>query len=249
MTRQQYIAELHSLLGFMSNEDRQRTIDKYNRMFNKAADEQELITRLGTPTRVAIKLAGEYVPSTPEQRAEEDAERELYESKDKLFEGATPSPVEADIIAQVKAISGIINNEQEVSTEVEVEAEVEVETEPTPTHKVRRVKGGMLVFYTLLSIIIGLPIAVVLVLFGLAFSVPGVGAGYLVYLALPQLLAPLSLFSDMALAIGAALVVSAVALVLVWFGLWLAITLAKLWIGGAIFGLGRKLCIKEVDAA
>lgn len=247
MTRQQYIAELHSLLGFMSNEDRQRTIDKYNRMFNKAADEEELITRLGTPTRVAIKLAGEYVPSTPEQRAAEDAERELYEAKDKLFEGAAPSPAEADIIAQVNAISGIINNEQEVSPEVETE--VEVEAEPTPTHKVRRVKGGLLAVYTLLSIIIGLPIAVVLVLIGLAFTVPGIGAGYLVYLALPQLLAPLSLFSDMALAIGAALVVCAVALVLIWFGLWLAISLAKLWIGGAIFGLGRKLCIKEVDAA
>lgn len=245
MTRQQYIAELHSLLGFMSDEDRQRTIDKYNRMFNKAADEDEFMARLGTPTRVAITLAGEYVPSTPEQRAAEDAERETFEAQDKLFEGSAPSSTEADIIAQVNAISGIINNEP--ANNPDVEAEVESEPEAVPQRKTRRVKGGLLVIYTLLSIIIGLPIAVLLVLIGLAVAAPGVGIGFAVYTALPQIIAPLSLFSDMALAVGAAFVVCAVALVLIWLGLWLSITLAKLWIGGAIFGLGTKLCIKEVN--
>jgi len=245
MTRQQYIAELHSLLGFMSDEDRQRTIDKYNRMFNKAADEDEFMARLGTPTRVAITLAGEYVPSTPEQRAAEDAEREAFEAQDKLFEGSEPSSAEADIIAQVNAISGIINNEP--ASNPDVETEVESEPEAVPQRKTRRVKGGLLVIYTLLSIIIGLPIAILLVLIGLAVAAPGVGIGFVVYTALPQIIAPLSLFSDMALAVGAAFIVCAVALVLIWLGLWLSITLAKLWIGGAIFRLGAKLCIKEVN--
>lgn len=244
MTRQQYIAELHSLLGFMSDEDRQRTIDKYIRMFNKAADEEEFMARIGTPTRVAIKLAGEYVPSTPEQRAEEDEERRLFEAQSTLFEGGNVTAQEADAIAAAETESESAEAENAAEEADEIAAsEEEIEE---PAGKTRRVRGGVLAVYILLSIVIGFPITIALVLVGLAVAAPGVGIGVAVYNALPQIIAPLSLFSDMALAAGAALIVCSLALMIVWFGLWLSITLAKLWIGGAIFGLGSKICVKEV---
>lgn len=235
MTRQQYIAELHSLLGFMSDEDRQRTIEKYNRMFSKAADEEEFMQRLGTPTKVAIQLAGNYVPSTPEQRAAEDAEREMYEAQSALFDGGSVSESEMSAIAAVPA-------REEPETVIEEEIE-----EPAPAHKVRRVKGGMLVIYILLSLVIALPITLVLVLVGIPFAAAGIALGFAAIAAAPEFIGALSLFSDISLVVGAALVVLAVALVLLWFGLWLSITLAKLWIGG-VFRLGAKLCTKEAEA-
>lgn len=238
MTRQQYIAELHSLLGFMSQEDRQRTIEKYNRMFNKASDEEEFMARLGTPTKVAIKLAGEYVPSTPEQRAEEDAERELFEAQSTVFDGGSVSESE---------MTGITAAPIQADTEPVPAAEAVESAPPAPARKARSVKGGLLVVYILLSLIIALPVALVLVLVGIPFTAAGAAIGYSSIMAAPEFIGALSLFSDISLVVGALLVVLAVALVLVWFGLWLSITLAKLWIGG-VFRLGAKLCIKEADA-
>ena len=114
--------------------------------------------------------------------------------------------------------------------------------EPVVTEKTR---GGVLAVYLIPAIVIGLPVALVLACIGLAVLAAGaalIAFGVKTALAF---MASLSLVSDVLLVIGAALVLCAVGLLLAWLGLWLAITLCRLWIGG-IVALGRKLCVKEV---
>lgn len=59
------MTELAKLLAFMSPWDRQATLRRYERRFDAAEDEDELIERLGTPTKVAVMLADGYVSSPP----------------------------------------------------------------------------------------------------------------------------------------------------------------------------------------
>ena len=63
INRQKFLAELNKLLGFMSSWDREATIEKYNAMFDAAESEAEVLVMLGNPTRLAITLANEYVPT------------------------------------------------------------------------------------------------------------------------------------------------------------------------------------------
>ena len=57
-----------------------------------------------------------------------------------------------------------------------------------------------------------------------------------------------TLVSDMLLVGGATLLACAVGLLLAWFGLWLSMELCWLWVGKALTGLGRRLCLREEAA-
>jgi len=65
MDKARYLAELKKLLGFMSSWDRQAALKQYEQLFDDAPDAEALIEELGTPTRVAVLLARDYVPSPP----------------------------------------------------------------------------------------------------------------------------------------------------------------------------------------
>ena len=60
ITRQQFMTELSKLLTFMYEEDRQRALKMYERMFNIAEDDQGLIQHLMSPTRQAVVIARAY---------------------------------------------------------------------------------------------------------------------------------------------------------------------------------------------
>ena len=60
ITRQQFMTELSKLLTFMYEEDRQRALKMYDRMFNIAEDDQGLIQHLVSPTRQAVVIARAY---------------------------------------------------------------------------------------------------------------------------------------------------------------------------------------------
>ena len=116
--------------------------------------------------------------------------------------------------------------------------------EPEPVY-VEKTRTGALIAYLIPAIIIGLPVALALICVGLPFLAAGAaGIAFAVMSALAAV-GMLSLVSDILLTLGAALVLCAVGLLLCWFGLWLSITLCRLWIGGAVVGLGRKLCVKK----
>ena len=60
INKQKFLAELGKLLTFMYEEDRQRAMGLYSRMFEEAGDEQALIQTLISPTRQAVVVARAY---------------------------------------------------------------------------------------------------------------------------------------------------------------------------------------------
>jgi len=73
----QYLNELKKLLSFMSSWDRQATLEQYAAMFREAEDEEALIEKLGSPTKLAIGLAGHYVPTAaPGSRTDDEKKAE-----------------------------------------------------------------------------------------------------------------------------------------------------------------------------
>ena len=95
---------------------------------------------------------------------------------------------------------------------------------------------------------IGLPIAAVLVCIGLPFIAAGAALIFTSVLQTLRIIGLLRLVSDMLLTGGAALIVCAVGLLLCWLGLWISMELCWLWVGKALTGLGRRLCVREEAA-
>ena len=60
INKQKFLAELGKLLTFMYEEDRQRAMGLYSRMFEEAGDEQALIQALISPTRQAVVVTRAY---------------------------------------------------------------------------------------------------------------------------------------------------------------------------------------------
>ena len=60
INKQKFLAELGKLLTFMYEEDRQRALELYNRMFEEAEDERALLQTLGSPTKQAVVVARAY---------------------------------------------------------------------------------------------------------------------------------------------------------------------------------------------
>ena len=60
INKQKFLAELGKLLTFMYEEDRQRAMSLYSRMFEEAGDEHALIQALISPTRQAVVVARAY---------------------------------------------------------------------------------------------------------------------------------------------------------------------------------------------
>lgn len=90
MNKQRFIAELTQLLSFMEEHDRAEFLRQLNERFDEAGPEgeAELISRLGTPTAMAIKASHDYTPTPPPEPAQEEepAAQEAAEETDKAGE-------------------------------------------------------------------------------------------------------------------------------------------------------------------
>lgn len=60
INKQRFLAELGKLLTFMCEEDRHTALAMYNKMFDDAVDEQQLMELLVSPTRQAVVIARTY---------------------------------------------------------------------------------------------------------------------------------------------------------------------------------------------
>ena len=60
INKQRFLPELSKLLTFMVEEDRQTALAMYSRLFDDAADEQQLMDLLVSPTRQAVVIARSY---------------------------------------------------------------------------------------------------------------------------------------------------------------------------------------------
>lgn len=237
------MAELAKLLGFMSAWDRRATLQKYEALFDQATDHEELIATIGTPTKLAISLALNYVPSPapasiPTESAEETADAPVEDENGEVGEAPSADEEESGELSSAQ--------EEEASAEEESEEETLPPVSPRPRRKVRFF--GLL-FSIIFGLVIGVPLAIVLICLGLPFVVTGLGLGAGVVWAAVSAIPMLALFSDILVVLGVGLVLVALALLLLWFGLWVSFELGYLWISGVVLRLGRALTYKKEVAA
>ena len=234
------MAEITKLLGFMSSWDRAATLEKYSALLDTYSDEEDIIEMLGTPTKLAIDLARDYVPTPPPAKpaaAEipEEVSEEVSEEAD--AEETAPDP---DAQARFAAVQQALVQQAESAAPETAEAP----TEQKRSAK-RRVKPAASVFYAIACILIGLPVAILLIVLGVPALMLGTGVIVTAVLTVFSILGSLSLISDILLLIGGALVAAAIGLLLLWLGLWISLELGWLWIGRALIPLGQKLCLEK----
>ena len=227
-------------MGFMSAWDRRDALMKYEAMFDEAENEEELIAQLGNPTKLAIGLALNYVPSpAPESIAVEPVE-----------EPETGEEAPAEETAPVSA------EETEAGEEPCAEAEgpameTELLEEKSPAAPVRRrkVRPFGLIVAILFGLVIGMPVALVLIVLGIPFLVSGAATVAAAVWSVLAVVPALAMISDILVVVGLGLVICGLGLLLAWFGLWLSFELGYLWIGGVVLRLGRALTYKKEVAA
>ncbi len=244
INKQSYMAELAKLLGFMSAWDRRDTLQKYDALFDEAANIEELVESIGTPTKLAISLALNYVPSPapeiiPVEAPAEEPEPEL-EGEFPLINAPEGEEAEAAVAE---------GEERSSEGELSAVAEEELPAEPVAPKSGRKVRFFGLLASMLFTLVIGIPVAIVLICLGLPFVVGGLGLGAGVVWAAVSAIPMLALFSDILAIIGVGLILMAIAILLIWFGLWVSFELGYLWISGVILRLGRALTYKKEVAA
>ena len=250
------MAEITKLLGFMSSWDRAATLEKYSALLDTYTDEEDIIEMLGTPTKLAIDLARDYVPTpppakpaaaefpeeVPEEVSEEVPEEVPEEVSEEVSEEADAEETAPDPDAQARFAAvqqALVQQAESAAPEI-----AEAPTEQKRSAK-RRVKPAASVFYAIACILIGLPVAILLIALGVPALMLGTGVIVTAVLTVFSILGSLSLISDILLLIGGALVAAAIGLLLLWLGLWISLELGWLWIGRALIPLGQKLCLEK----
>ena len=248
------MAELKKLLGFMSSWDREATLDRYEAMFDDGGDPEAVMEKLGSPTKVAVELAQDYVSSRPPGEAvDRDApEIEVISLEQLLAEedagvSLTPPPLPAEA-----AETELPASEEEGETSPASLAEEEPEPSPDMPPVVpappawdppvsEKPGGAALAVYIVLAVLIGLPVALALFCLGVPFMAAGAVLIARTVGTIPGMFASFSLLSDVLLVAGAGLVLLGLGLLLIWFGIWLSLTLCRLWIFRLILPLGRRI--------
>lgn len=237
----------------MSAWDRRAALMKYEAMFEEAASEEELISALGSPTKLAIGLALNYVPS-PAPVSMVAPTVEPGENLGEFAAGASGGePVEAAAEAETE------ETESEEAAPEEAEEAVAVEAAEAPAAEIgeelpasaprRKVRPFGLIVAIIFGLVIGVPVALVLILIGVPFLVSGLAVIAADVWAVLTVVPALALISDILVVVGAGLVICGIGLLITWFGLWLSFELGYLWIGGVVLRLGRALTYKKEVAA
>lgn len=118
-----------------------------------------------------------------------------------------------------------------------------VPEEPAPQSEepMQQTGGSLPALFWVFAIVIGLPVALLLICPGLPFLAAGVSIAAGAVYTLLLTVGGFKLMSDVMLLAGGALILAALGLLLAWLGLWISISLVRLWVGGALVGLARRL--------
>ena len=249
------MAELNKLLAFMSSWDRQATLDRYEAMFDEGGDPEEVMERLGSPTKVAVDLAKDYISSRPpgeaidrdepeievisleQLLAEEDAGVSLTVDPLPAEAPDSPAPAEAGVPA-----APVIEEMPELIPDRPDEPGQSALKPPVWVPPATETKGGVpLKIFWVLAVLIGLPVAIALFCVGLIFPVAGVVIIMHTVKIIPALFSSFNLLSDVLLTAGAGVILLALGLLLIWFGLWLGLTLCRLWVFELVMPLGSRI--------
>ena len=147
INKQKFLAELGKLLTFMYEEDRQRALGMYSRMFDEAGDEVALLQSLSSPTKQAVIVARAYNSNVAKlsvysesKLAPEDADENGVPDYVQAIDG-----VRAEAFAHQPAKEADEETEPEMEdkdqinlfdeAEPETEPEAETEAEPEQTEE------------------------------------------------------------------------------------------------------------------
>lgn len=192
--------------------------------------------------------------------AEADVPEEPSEAEDDVESEEEPAAEEA---AESEADAENAESDGEEADEAEADEADESETQPEPEEpeeaeeaasdeapaapvRVRKTNAALLVLYLIFAIPIGLLLYVLLITLDLALLCVGLGVAASAVQTLSFAFSGMAVFADTILVFGAGLVAAAVALVLLWFAIWLSIKDIGALSRG-IVALGRKICVREVE--
>lgn len=142
MNRKSFLAELRSLLAFLDAAERERVLNRYERMFDEAGPEGEaaVIRCFGSPVRQVLQIEREYrdaiangempfadgettaepeeVETAAEELPEETAEPEIFEPEEELPpEESADAPVEEPLTETAEIVEEIVTEPETVIPE------------------------------------------------------------------------------------------------------------------------------------
>lgn len=237
MNKQRYLAELQRLLVFMTEEDRIATVGRYADMFDEAGEEgaDALVAQIGSPTKAAIALSRGYEPGSlsegipaetaPRQardyspeNAWEDMDYDLpdYLPAEEAYE-ADPYQGEEEFFSRDP--EGVFPTYE--PTPAWESADPEPWREPAAGGVKRSIPLGLgIPLFVLITAAVALPLFLLTVAVVVLFLVPGLAGLFGAYLAAVGSLWCLTYIADTLLLAGAAFLLAAVGLLLLWAGIW-----------------------------
>lgn len=273
MNKQRFLTELRRLLIFMTESDRNLTVNQYAAMFDEAGEqgEQALLEQLGSPTKLAISLSRGYQPG---QLTTETKQREVLKKAEDAAKAAKLehldddyNPVDAEENDPVAIIMRSLDEPDEPEAEPEAEPD-EPADEPEADDfadeddeawdeddepldlRYERVgaampQGAGVTLLTVILLVIGVPLAALVLAVAAVWLIPGaVGLGASLLSAIAALWC-LNYLADTLLVLGVAFVALALGLLLLWCGIWLDVRLVGLYVRGVRW-LSGKLLGKKV---
>lgn len=178
-------------------------------------------------------------PEESEEPAEGSVAEEAAEAEDDAESTESEAPESDEAEAEE-------SGETEAQPEPEEAEDAAVEEVPAEPVKVRKTNAALLVLYLIFAIPIGLLLYALLITLDLALLCVGLGVAAAAAQTLSFAFSGMAVFADTILVFGAGLVAAAVALVLLWFAIWLSIKDIGALSRG-IVALGRKVCVREVE--
>lgn len=267
MNKQRFLAELRRLLVFMTESDRNIAMEKYTAQFDAAGEDGEaaLIEKLGSPTKVAISLsrgyvAGQITAESKQREALKKAEKTARTAKTVSADDYDPGAIDDDPIAIImrsldEAAEELDDEIEKYGADDEDEDDYDEDDEYERPHRpeYRRVGAPMpktagIAVLSLILLVAGVPLAALTLGVALVWLLPGAAGVIASGLAAIGALWCLGYMADALLLLALAFLILAVALLLVFGGVWLDVKLIGLFVRGvrALCDalLGRKVAVE-----
>ena len=269
--RQKFIAELAKLLSGMTARDRESTLAKYNDMFDKAGNEEELLTNLGSPTRVAICELRGYIPSEePEPESASSEIPDCQAAPDGLIEPEPiPEPLSEEPAGESPPATDVSDGLVEYfrATPRPAEPEDEPVPDPAPEESPRdgaedgdpdtpepafdrsapekpRPIAGRIILYAAFGILVCIPVTAVLAALSLCLLALGAGLLSIGIFTVSLSFAGISVFADIMMLIGAGLVIGALGVPVAFLAVWVFLRLTVGFVN-LILRTGAKWCYEN----
>lgn len=246
MNKQRFLAELRRLLVFMTEEDRELCIRYYTELFEDAGEEgeAELLEELGTPTKLAISMSRGYEPGSAAeqyeamrvQREQKKAEAEAEVMPDiPSFEDVPEFrlPDEYEPVAVPPETDDATGDEYDPDDDFEYDPDDDFEAyipEERPEIVRPMPLGVGIPLFTLGMIAVGLPLAALALLCLAVLLAPGCAAGFAAGLAAVGAMWCMTYMADALLLFGLAFLILAVALLILWGGVWCCVKIIGLYV-------------------